>query len=38
MNVLVINAGISSLKLRVIATDPERIRQDNDELCAMART
>jgi acetate kinase len=32
MNVLVINAGISSLKFQVIATDFERIRQDNDEL------
>src|SRR5271166_5467970 len=32
MNVLVINAGSSSLKFQVIATDLERIRQDNDEL------
>jgi len=34
MNVLVLNAGSSSLKFQVIATDPERIRQDTDErLC-----
>ena len=32
MNVLVINAGSSSLKFQVIATDLERIRHDNDEL------
>lgn len=32
MNVFVINAGSSSLKFQVIATDHERIRQDNDEL------
>ena len=32
MNVLVINAGSSSLKFQVIATDVERIRQDKDEL------
>ena len=32
MNVFVINAGSSSLKFQVIATDLERIRQDNDEL------
>ena len=32
MNVLVINAGSSSLKFQVIATDLERIKQDNDEL------
>jgi acetate kinase len=31
MNVLVINAGSSSLKFQVIATDLERIRQDKDE-------
>jgi len=34
MNVFVIHAGSSSLKFQVIATDLERIRQDNDEfLC-----
>jgi len=34
MNVLVLNAGSSSLKFQVIATDLERIRQDGDErLC-----
>ena len=34
MNVLVLNAGSSSLKFQVISTDPERIRQDTDErLC-----
>ena len=32
MNVLVINAGSSSLKFQVIATDLERIKQDQDEL------
>src|SRR5271169_6828284 len=32
MNVFVINAGSSSLKFQVIATDLERIKQDNDEL------
>jgi acetate kinase len=32
MNVFVLNAGSSSLKFQVIATDPERIRQDKDEL------
>src|SRR5579872_4500114 len=32
MNVFVINAGSSSLKFQVIATDLERIRNDNDEL------
>jgi len=32
MNVLVINAGSSSLKFQVIATDVERIQQDHDEL------
>jgi acetate kinase len=32
MNVFVINAGSSSLKFQVIATDIERIRHDNDEL------
>jgi acetate kinase len=32
MNVLVINAGSSSLKFQVIATDLERIRHGNDEL------
>ena len=32
MNVFVINAGSSSLKFQVIATDLERIRLDNDEL------
>jgi acetate kinase len=31
MNVLVLNAGSSSLKFQVIATDMERIRQDTDE-------
>jgi acetate kinase len=31
MNVLVLNCGSSSLKFQVIATDPERIRQDQDE-------
>jgi acetate kinase len=34
MNVLVLNAGSSSLKFQVIATDIERIRRDGDErLC-----
>ncbi|HVG89950.1 MAG TPA: acetate kinase, partial [Alphaproteobacteria bacterium] len=34
MNVLVLNCGSSSLKFQVIATDPERIRQNQDErLC-----
>ena len=34
MNILVLNAGSSSLKFQVIATDLERIRQDGDErLC-----
>ncbi len=34
MNVLIVNAGSSSLKFQVIATDIERIRQDHDErLC-----
>jgi acetate kinase len=34
MNVLVLNAGSSSLKFQVISTDPERIAQDRDErLC-----
>jgi acetate kinase len=34
MNVLVLNAGSSSLKFQVIATDLERIRSDSDErLC-----
>jgi acetate kinase len=34
MNVLVLNAGSSSLKFQVIATDLERIRSDGDErLC-----
>ena len=34
MNVLVLNAGSSSLKFQVIATDLDRIRQDADErLC-----
>ncbi len=32
MNVLVMNAGSSSLKFQVIATDLERIRQDKDQL------
>jgi acetate kinase len=32
MNVLVINAGSSSLKFQVIATDLERIGRDDDEL------
>ena len=31
MNVLVINAGSSSLKFQVIATDVERIRQDQED-------
>ena len=31
MNVLVVNAGSSSLKFQVIATDLERIKQDGDE-------
>jgi acetate kinase len=30
MNVLVLNAGSSSLKFQVIATDPERIAKDDD--------
>jgi acetate kinase len=34
MNVLVLNAGSSSLKFQVIATDPERIKQHKDDrLC-----
>jgi len=34
VNVLVLNAGSSSLKFQVLATDPERIAQDTDErLC-----
>ena len=34
MNVLVINSGSSSLKFQVIATDPDRIRADQDDrLC-----
>src|SRR5579863_4548439 len=34
MNVLIVNAGSSSLKFQVIATDLERIKQENDErLC-----
>ena len=34
MNVLIINAGSSSLKFQIIATDPERIQQGSDErLC-----
>jgi acetate kinase len=34
MNVLVLNAGSSSLKFQIIATDPERIREHKDEgLC-----
>src|SRR5579864_1669779 len=32
MNVFVINAGSSSLKFQLIATDPERIKQNKDEL------
>ena len=32
MNVFVINAGSSSLKFQLIATDLDRIRQDKDEL------
>jgi acetate kinase len=32
MNVLVINAGSSSVKFQVIATDLERIQQEKDEL------
>jgi acetate kinase len=31
MNILVLNAGSSSLKFQVIATDPERIARDADE-------
>lgn len=31
MNVLVLNAGSSSLKFQVISTDPERIANDRDE-------
>jgi acetate kinase len=34
MNVLVINAGSSSLKFQAIATDLDRIKQDKDELLA----
>jgi acetate kinase len=30
MNILVLNAGSSSLKFQIIATDLERIREDND--------
>ncbi|HKT49387.1 MAG TPA: acetate kinase [Candidatus Angelobacter sp.] len=34
MNVLVLNSGSSTLKFQLIATDPERIRQNRDErLC-----
>lgn len=34
MNVLVVNSGSSSLKFQVIATDPDRIRADQDDrLC-----
>src|ERR1700735_3591996 len=34
MNVLVLNAGSSSLKFQVISTDLDKIRQDTDErLC-----
>jgi acetate kinase len=34
MNVLVLNAGSSSLKFQLIATDPERIKRNEDErLC-----
>ena len=34
MNVLVLNAGSSSLKFQIIATDPDRIKEDRDErLC-----
>src|SRR5579862_5599132 len=34
MNVLVLNAGSSSLKFQLIATDPDRIQQNCDErLC-----
>jgi acetate kinase len=34
MNILVLNAGSSSLKFQVIATDLERIQRDGDErLC-----
>ncbi len=32
MNVLVINAGSSSLKFQVIATDLDQVRNDKDEL------
>jgi len=31
MNILVLNAGSSSLKFQVIATDPDRIANDGDE-------
>jgi acetate kinase len=34
VNVLVLNAGSSSLKYQVIATDPDRIRADRDERLA----
>ena len=34
MNVLVLNAGSSTLKYQVIATDPDRIRADRDERLA----
>ncbi|MBX6363012.1 MAG: acetate kinase [Gemmatimonadetes bacterium] len=34
MNVLVLNAGSSSLKFQVVATDPERIAEDRDERLA----
>src|ERR1700747_1189310 len=34
MNILVLNSGSSSLKFQLIATDPGRIAQNNDEpLC-----
>src|SRR3954463_1398810 len=32
MNVFVVNAGSSSLKFQVIATDLDRIKQENDQL------
>ncbi len=31
MNVLVLNAGSSSLKFQILATDPERIKENRDE-------
>ena len=37
MNVFVVNAGSSSLKFQVIATDLDRIKQDNDQLLCYSK-